>query len=238
MNSTSNQRSYPTFQRWGIGLLTGVIVLALPIVLVAANIRLATGHWFVQWEYQRPNFPPDPYGLTSDQRTQLAEVCVDYLVTPADISLLADLRLPDGGPAFNTRELRHMADVQAVYRQLMTAGWGAALIIGGASIVLGLLGCGKRFLYALRSGSILTFALLTLVGAVMLFSWGNFFTGFHRIFFEGDTWIFPLSDTLIRLFPIRFWMDVALVIVLPLLLEIVLIGCLSALLGRRVDNLA
>ena len=35
----------------------------------------------------------------------------------------------------------------------------------------------------------------------------QFFAGFHSLFFEGDTWLFLYSDTLIRLFPIRFWQD-------------------------------
>jgi integral membrane protein (TIGR01906 family) len=43
---------------------------------------------------------------------------------------------------------------------------------------------------------------LTLVVAFSLL-----FVGFHRIFFEGDSWLFLHSDTLIRLFPERFWRD-------------------------------
>jgi len=35
----------------------------------------------------------------------------------------------------------------------------------------------------------------------------SFFAGFHRLFFEGNSWLFAYSDTLIRLFPIRFWQD-------------------------------
>ena len=35
----------------------------------------------------------------------------------------------------------------------------------------------------------------------------SFFSGFHALFFEGDSWLFAYSDTLIRLFPIRFWQD-------------------------------
>ena len=35
----------------------------------------------------------------------------------------------------------------------------------------------------------------------------NFFAGFHHLFFTGDSWLFLFSDTLIRLFPIRFWQD-------------------------------
>ena len=34
-----------------------------------------------------------------------------------------------------------------------------------------------------------------------------FFTQFHHLFFKGDSWLFLFSDTLIRLFPIRFWED-------------------------------
>jgi uncharacterized membrane protein len=39
-------------------------------------------------------------------------------------------------------------------------------------------------------------------------SFNALFTGFHSIFFEGDSWLFFYSDTLIRLFPLRFWRDV------------------------------
>ncbi len=33
------------------------------------------------------------------------------------------------------------------------------------------------------------------------------FTAFHHVFFTGDTWLFLYSDSLIRLFPMRFWQD-------------------------------
>jgi uncharacterized membrane protein len=31
------------------------------------------------------------------------------------------------------------------------------------------------------------------------------FVGFHQVFFDAGTWTFAYSDTLIRLFPERFW---------------------------------
>jgi uncharacterized membrane protein len=33
------------------------------------------------------------------------------------------------------------------------------------------------------------------------------FVAFHNVFFEAGTWQFLFSDTLIRLFPERFWRD-------------------------------
>ena len=74
--------------------------------------------------------------------------------------------------------------------------------------------------------------MLAAVGVYMVLSWDAFFTTFHRMFFEGDTWIFRYSDTLIRLFPIRFWQDVAATIVGLIMLEAVAVG-VGAWMWRR-----
>jgi len=217
-------------------LIQYLLVLALPVFLLVADVRIATGHWFVHWEYGKASFPSDPYGLSTAERIHLAEACVDYLATGADISLLADLRLPGGEPAFNERELRHMADVQAVYSYLMTACAVAALALVGGMIAL--LNSGRsrrRAPAALLGGSLLTLGLLGAVGAYMALSWNEFFTTFHGIFFEGGTWLFDYSDTLIRLFPVRFWMDVAAVIVGLLVVEAIVVAGIGWMWMRRVD---
>jgi len=216
--------------RWARWLL----VLALPLVFLAANLRLVSGHWFVNWEYQRAGFPADPFGLSTDERIRLAEVCQDYLASNADISLLADLRLPDGEPAFNQRELRHMADVQAVYQGLTIAGIIGAVIWVGVGITLLVTGrSGSLIPAALLNGATFTLGLLAAVGAFMVISWNQFFTAFHRLFFEGSTWLFPPSDTLIRLFPIRFWIDIAAAIVGLLVVEAVLAGAAGWIWRRK-----
>ncbi len=222
-----------THGRWS-GWIGWLLALALPVVFLAANLRLVTGHWFVQWEYQRPGFPPDPFGLSTAERIRLAEVCQDYLASNADVSLLADLRLSNGEPAFNQRELRHMADVQAVYRGLTIAGVVAVLVWIGASTALYAAGRLEHPVpTALWNGGLLTLGLLTVVGAFMLVSWGQFFTAFHRLFFTGNTWVFPPSDTLIRLFPIRFWIDIAATIVGLLVIECVLASVVGWIWRRR-----
>ena len=56
--------------------------------------------------------------------------------------------------------------------------------------------------------------LAVLIGAIVIAGiainpnvFDEFFVLFHSLFFEGNSWLFYFSDTLIRLFPIRFWQD-------------------------------
>ena len=227
-----NRRRSPRGVQW-------LLVLALPLFLLAANLRLVTGPWFVRWEYRRPGFPPDPFGLSIAERIRLAGVCQDYLASNADISLLADLQLPSGERAFNQRELSHMEDVQAVYFGLSSAGVIAALMwVGGAAILAASGRAWDVIPVVLLNASRFALGLLAAVASFMLISWGQFFTAFHRLFFQGNTWIFPRSDTLIRLFPNRFWIDIGATIVGLLVIEAILVGVTGWVLRRRMAGLS
>lgn len=48
-------------------------------------------------------------------------------------------------------------------------------------------------------------AIAALIIVPLQFRW--FFVEFHHLFFMGDSWLFPRSDTLIQLFPEQFWFD-------------------------------
>jgi integral membrane protein (TIGR01906 family) len=195
-------------------LVSGLMVAVLPFVLLGAGLRIVTARWFVRWEYGKAGFPADLYGMDAGERIRLAGVCVDYLATGADIALLADLRLDEGRVAFDGRELEHMGDVQGVYGIIVAAGAvaGAILVAGGAAL---LASPDERWRVpgALLRGGLLSLGLLLGVGATMVLSWEWFFVTFHRLLFEDGTWTFGYSDTLIRLFPVRFWMDVGALLV-------------------------
>jgi len=211
-----------------------LIVLCLPVFLLATDLRAVTSHWIIHWEYGKSGFPSDPYGLSTVERTGLAVASVDYIRAEADISMLADLELPNGAPAYNERELQHMLDVQRVYHQIMRAGSIAGgLVLFGAIILLAKESTGRMLLAALGNGSLLTVGLLGAIGAFMVISWNDFFTMLHRLFFTGDSWLFAYSDTLIRLFPIRFWVDVTIIVVVGLVLSSVLIWTGSWVLNRK-----
>lgn len=192
-------------------LLTSLLT---PLVLLGLALRLLLSPLFLQVEYHMPGFPADTYGFTRADRLRWAPYAVDYLVNNADISYLANLRFDDGTPLYNERELSHMQDVKRVTK-------GALNVFYGALAALALLGLWSQrgepwqaYRQGLKRGGWImvglagALAVVVLVGMFLLpnLFWA-FFSGFHALFFEGDSWLFLYSDTLIRLFPLRFWQD-------------------------------
>jgi len=55
--------------------------------------------------------------------------------------------------------------------------------------------------------------LVAVTGLAMLVAFDTAFTVFHGLFFEGDSWRFSNSDTLLRLYPQEFWMAAGAMIV-------------------------
>lgn len=190
--------------------LAGAFVsAAIPILFIMVNVRLVMSSAFLHFEYTRPNFPADFYGFTQEDRLRYAPYAIDYLLNGEDITYLGDLKFDDGASLFNTRELRHMRDVKT----LTQAAYLMTVIIGVlASLAAYILWRRGRLNAALFRGALITLALIIAIVLGAILSWDVFFTGFHTLFFENDTWYFAYSDTLIRLFPEQFWFDAALLI--------------------------
>lgn len=193
-------------------VLLWLTTILIPVVLVLSAVRLLLTPLFIRLEYRMPYFPPDVYGFSQAERLHWAELARQYLLNPEDISFLKDLRFVDGSPLLNQRELRHMVDVKQVVRGALKVWWGSLLLLAGIGLGAWRGGWAGDFLRAVSRGGWLTVGLIGLVVVSILVSFNAFFVGFHRVFFEGDTWLFAYSDTLIRLFPERFWMDAFLMV--------------------------
>lgn len=184
-----------------------LVSLSIPLVLIVGVVRLLLTPAFVQFEYHLPHFPPDQYGFSAVERLEYAQLTRRYLVTDAGLDVLGDLRFEDGSALFNARELRHMEDVKGLVRGAFIAGViSASLLILGVVCVWATDQWGKLRTSIARGG----WLTVLLLGATLLLAVVGFralFVVFHKIFFEGETWIFRYSDTLIRLFPMRFWRD-------------------------------
>lgn len=192
--------------------LRTLVLIAVPFVLAVGALRLTTLPWYPTWAYEHAGVPPDPFGIDPAERRYMAQVCIYFLNAPHDLNILRDLRFADGTVAFNERELEHMDDVKVVFDQLTVAGLVALAVglLAGAVLVRRE---GTPALWgALSNGGLLTFVALIGVALFMLIAWDSFFVAFHQLFFSGDTWLFPYSDTLIRLFPVEFWQGVGLIV--------------------------
>lgn len=188
-----------------------LLAIFFPVVLLVLAVRAVTSPLFLWIEYNRPGFPGDGYGFSTDDRMTYGSYAVDYLSNWAGPRYLGDLVHRSGDKLFKDGEVSHMADVKTVI--LSTFGAGTLLLILGVIAVLYLrkrsAGGVRRGLFA---GSIVTLVLILGLGTLAFLGWQQFFTEFHRIFFADGSWTFSLDDTLIRLFPGQFWMDAGIVI--------------------------
>lgn len=195
-------------------ILSSLVAVLVPLVLIGLGLRLLLSPLFLRIEYNMPYFPPDEFGFTKADRLKWAPYALDYLTNREGISYLRDLKLEDGTPLYNGRELSHMDDVKQVTQGALRVWYAslAILLVLGAWAWSGGWWTGYRL--GLMRGGWLMIGLAVAVGLTVVIGiainpnvFWNFFAGFHSLFFEGDSWIFLYSDTLIRLFPIRFWQD-------------------------------
>ncbi|NIS82118.1 MAG: TIGR01906 family membrane protein [Anaerolineales bacterium] len=183
------------------------ILLPFIIVLTSIFLVLVTAKFWVSIEYRMPGFPEDRFGFTLQDRLYWSSVDIDYLLSNKSLDYFDAFFLPDGSPMHNERELRHMEDVNLLLQssiRVWIVGWALLLVL---SVLLWRAGAKQAVLQGLVSGSKLTLILMAVLALGTLLAFGALFVGFHRLFFEGTTWLFPYTDTFIRLYPERFWRD-------------------------------
>ena len=98
-----------------------------------------------------------------------------------------------------------MVDVKNTVKGALTVWYislGLLLVLGIGSV---LTHNTDAFRLGLSRGGLLTVLLLGAIILFVLLSFGVLFVAFHNVFFAPGTWTFLYSDTLIRLFPERFW---------------------------------
>lgn len=201
--------------------LSWIVTLLIPVVLVLTAVRLLMTPLFLMVEYNTPGFPQDRYGFTKEERLYWSGIALEYLLNTEDISFLAELRFPEfeSAPAptcqfmadctrlYNDRELRHMEDVKNVVKIALSVLYLSLAVL----LILGLWAWQGdwwlEFRRGLSRGGWLTVIFIASILLFVLVAFGVIFVAFHNVFFDPGTWTFLFSDTLIRLFPERFWRD-------------------------------
>jgi integral membrane protein (TIGR01906 family) len=211
----------------------------MPVFLVLTSARVLINDWYPRYEYAKPDFPPDPYGFTQEQRLELGLASIHYLQRsePPEqaIVLLAALRLPGTDQSlFSRPELSHMIDVKRLTDTLWVVHLvSGVIVVGGLVLLLARADTRKEGYRALLTGGLLTSGFLLALVLFVLLSWQTFFVTFHDIFFAPGTWTFDRSDSLIRLFPDKFWSDAGTILTVGALIAGLLVAGVGYLLGRR-----
>jgi integral membrane protein (TIGR01906 family) len=222
-----------------VGILRWLIALALPVFIILLSARVMVNAWYPRYEYAKPDFPPDPYGFSRSQRLELATVCINFLNArqPPEVAvrMLEALRLPGTDqPLFTIYENGHMVDVKRLTDTLWRVLLGAGIVVSaGLAGLLARQQTRRDGHAALFTGGLLTSGILVLLIAFVLLAWRTFFIAFHDVFFPPGTWTFDWSNSLIRLFPDRFWFDAGVLLVGGALAAGVMVMAVGWILGRR-----
>eukprot|EP00435_Cladocopium_sp_Y103_P063692 s674_g25.t1 len=205
-------------------LLRLLLAALTPYVLIVGSARLVTCEWFLYMEYSRQGFPADRYGFDAKDRMDFGVYCIRYMKNNEDIQYLESLTLPaelcvqkpgeetssitGACQMFSLKELKHMKDVKFLASCIFRSFWVLLFlqlkILAFLHFTEGMPDLLRR---SLVMGSLFTYATIFAILAFALLAFKTAFKKFHGIFFRDGTWTFPMSSTLIRLYPQRFWID-------------------------------
>jgi integral membrane protein (TIGR01906 family) len=206
-------------------LLTAVLVT---IFIVGGAVQLLATDPYLTFEYGKASFPPDTFGYTQQQRFILASTNIHYVRAHLPNDELSKQTLK-GAPVYTSREVSHMADVQAVFQSVLRVWQAAFILLILLSLIFWKQGEWKTLTSAIQSGGLVTSGIILSIALLAIFGWQFWFNTFHLFFFKPGSWLFSYSDTLIRLFPVKFWFDGTLTISVLSLIG----GLLFALVGWR-----
>jgi len=181
------------------------LAISVFLVLLLLGLPFLARPDFIRREYARPEFPLSSR-FDPQERLRFSEATLYYLLADEDIAYLQSLA-DEHGPIYNRRELRHMEDVKGVMKAALLVLRGA-LVVG--VVCLALLAAWGRYREATKAvvaGAVGLIGFVALIGLTAMVNFNLFFTLFHRAFFEGDSWIFAYTDSLIQLYPLPFWVD-------------------------------
>lgn len=213
--------------RWLANLLTLLLVVGIPPFLVLSNVFLFMTPQYLSYEYGKSDFPKADRFNDTDRR-YFATESIEYERGNRNFEQFKGLGV------YNDRELNHMVDVRVLVAQVSVFQAMEGLLLLVLLITLASMpdtrALAPRGLFA---GGILTIALFVVIGLFAGSAFSTFFTDFHRIFFQGDTWLFLYTDSLIQFYPERFWFDTSITLVGATVVEAIIVGAIGWLWARK-----
>ena len=205
----------------------GLLVLAIPVTLVATNIRFAAS------EVRVYDYSVREYNAAAAARIPESELIranrelVFYFTadSPGPLHIVVTNTNRDDEALFNARETAHLADIRGLFQGLFTVQLLALALTLSLAVALFVTSPLRLLARALLYGSLLTVALAGATAALTYLGFDSAWRQFHFLAFTNDLWqLDPARDHLIQMFPRDFWFDMTLLIGAFTLLEALLIG--------------
>ncbi len=209
-----------------------LVVLALPVTLVATNIR------FAATEVRVYDYSVREYNGAAAARIPESELIranrelVSYFTAdnPGPLHIVVANTNGEEESLFSARETVHLADVRDLFRGLFTVQVVAVALILTLAVVLLVTASVRALAQALLYGSAFTVALVGATGALASLGFDDAWRQFHFLAFANDFWLLdPSTDHLIQMFPRDFWFDITILIGAFTLFQVLLIGGVSGL---------
>jgi len=190
------------------GLLQWIAALLMPIFFTLLSLYIFMTPQFIEWQYSRPDYP---HAERFTDKARLYNSVQTVLYTRGQISEQDLINLG----VYNDREIKHLVDVYNVTRIMFIIEPIAFVVIVTALFLLWRNPSTRiNTARALFYGGIFTFLFIGGIGLFAVFAFDAFFVTFHHIFFEGDSWLFFTTDSLIQFYPEVFWMTASYLIAL------------------------
>lgn len=213
-------------------LLSWLITILLPLLIILTPLYIFMSQGFIHFEYSQPGFPPSER-FTADARYYNSVQTVRYVWGQISLADLNNLGV------YNSREIKHLVDVQNVARGALIVHAVSGLLVLIALVLLARSPLTRAAAArGLVSGAALTIVLIAAIGIFSVVAFDQFFVLFHHIFFEGDSWLFNYTDSLIQFYPEPFWEAASYGIALFVAVVSVVIGGVGWVWGRSLSRVA
>ena len=207
-----------------------LFIAAIPIALIATNIRVAISEQDVYDYSVREYNSAEVSGIPESELVRANGEIKEYLTSEQTRELAVKVRNDRGAtvPLFSARETAHMADVRDLVQLLFAVQIVSVVAVLTLAVMI-VIWSPRALAMAALCGVLLTGGLLGTAGAVAASGFDSAWTEFHVFAFSNDLWqLDPSRDHLIQMYPEAFWLEITTLIVTATLLEAVLIGGAAA----------
>ncbi|WP_457623296.1 TIGR01906 family membrane protein [Persephonella sp.] len=182
-------------------ILTLGVFLSI-IWIIGVSTRIVFAEWFINYEYSKKDFPKDRWKMPDEVRIELAKIGLYAVLSDEGLERFKEAKLPNGNKAFKEKEIKHIEDVN----NFLDIFFPLTFISLAVWFFFYLILKDQRWKLLFYSG-MFTVAFIVVGGILIYFNYNFAFTVFHDFVFGEDTWRFRQKDTLLRIYPMKFWFD-------------------------------